>query len=184
MAAQQQGDCAFGGTFSDRVIATMPCRYNRPMAEPRWDGLLNGDPGQVERSIDDWVEGIRSRAGRLQVLRDQVEQVRVTETSANGAVIVTIDSNGSPVDVRFTERVTSVRPGDLGPLFMNALNAARGRVAGEIRTLMESQMGDDLPDTRQMIVDAYRDRFGDTSPTAARPLGRNDDDFSDDSYLS
>ncbi|WP_147455030.1 YbaB/EbfC family nucleoid-associated protein [Saccharothrix australiensis] len=168
---------------SDRLITPMGCGYNRRMAEPRWDGLLNGDPGQAERSIDDWVEGMRSRADRLQALRDEVERIRVTETSSNGAVVVTVDSTGSPVEVRFTDRAVSVRPDDLGPLFMNTLKAARARIAGEVRAATEAQVGDDLPETRRMVVDAYRDRFGDAPPPAPRTPRRDDDDFGDDSYL-
>ncbi|WP_309115097.1 YbaB/EbfC family nucleoid-associated protein [Saccharothrix sp.] len=165
------------------MITSMASGYNLHMAEPRWDGLLSGDPGQAERGIDDWVEGMRSRADRLQALRDQVERIRVTETSVNGAVVVTVDSTGSPVDVRFTDRAASVRPDDLGPLFMNTLNAARARIAGEVRAATESQVGDDLPDTRRMVVDAYRDRFGDAPPPAPRTRRLDDDDFGDDSYL-
>ena len=158
--------------------------YNARMAEPRWEGLLSGDPSQAERSVDDWVEGMRSRADRLQALRDQVERVRVTETSANGAVTVTVDSTGSPVDVRFTERAAGVRPEELGPLFMTTLNTARSRIAGEVRAATEAQVGDDLPDTRRMVVDAYRDRFGETPPPAPRARRPDQDDFSGDSYLS
>ncbi|MBW4720839.1 YbaB/EbfC family nucleoid-associated protein [Saccharothrix obliqua] len=141
------------------------------MAEPSW--------GRAERGIDDWVEAMRGRAGRLQALRDQVERVRVTATSANGAVTVTVDSTGSPVDVRFTEQAAA-RPGELGPLFMNTLNTARSRITAEVRAATEAQVGDDLPETRRMVVDAYRDRFGDEPPVPRR----HDDDFSDDSYLS
>ncbi|MFD7653243.1 YbaB/EbfC family nucleoid-associated protein [Actinosynnema sp. NPDC059797] len=164
------------------MITPAASGYNRRMAEPRWDGLLSGDPEQAERSIDNWVEGMRNRADRLQALRDQVERIRVTETSPNGAVVVTVDSTGSPVDVRFTDRAVSVRPDDLGPLFMNTLNAARARIAGEVRAATEAQVGDDLPDTRRMVVDAYRDRFGDAPPPAPRTRG-DDDDFGDESYL-
>jgi DNA-binding protein YbaB len=139
------------------------------------------EEAQIEWNIS--LEGMRSRADRLQGLRDQVERIRVTETSVNGAVVVTVDSTGSPVDVRFTDRAASVRPDDLGPLFMNTLNAARARIAGEVRAATESQVGDDLPDTRRMVVDAYRDRFGDAPPSTPRARRRDDDDFGDDSYL-
>ncbi|MFI9813553.1 hypothetical protein [Saccharothrix variisporea] len=108
----------------------------------------------------------------------------MSETSANGAVTVTVDSSGSPVDVRFTERAAAVRPEELGPLFMSTLAVARARIAGEVRAATEAQLGDDLPDTRRMVVDAYRDRFGEAPPPAPRTRRRDDDDFSGDSYLS
>lgn len=174
---------ATGGKSPDRVVSAAAHGYNSRMAEPRWDGLLSGDPGEAERGIDDWVEGMRARADRLQALREQVELVRVTETSANGAVVVTVDSTGSPVDVRFTDRAASVRPEELGPLLMSTLTAARARIAGEVRAATEAQVGDDLPDTRRMVVDSYRDRFGDAPPPTPQRRRADDDDFGDDSYL-
>lgn len=166
------------------MVGTGAAVYNPCMAEPRWEGLLSGDPGQAERSIDDWVEGMRGRADRLQALRDRVDRIRVTETSANGAVTVTVDATGGPVDVRFTDRAAAVRPEELGPLVMATLNAARARIAGEVRAATEAEVGDDLPDTRRMVVDAYRDRFGDAPPPPPRTRRRDDDDFSGDSYLA
>src|SRR5688500_16494767 len=103
------------------------------MSEPRWDGLLSGDPGQAERGIDDWVEGMRQRADKLQALRAEVERIQVTETSANGAVVVTVDSGGSPVDIRFSDRASAVRPEDLGPLVMGCLRAARARITAQVQ---------------------------------------------------
>lgn len=153
------------------------------MSEPRWDGLLSGDPGQAERSIDDWVEGMRRRADKLQALRTGVEQIQVTETSANGAVVVTVDSGGSPLDIRFTDRATAVRPEDLGPLVMGCLRAARSRITEQVRAVAEATVGGDLPDTGRMLVDSYRERFGEAAPAPPRRTTRDDDDFGDDSYL-
>ncbi|ONI92369.1 hypothetical protein ALI22I_04310 [Saccharothrix sp. ALI-22-I] len=154
------------------------------MSEPRWDGLLSGDPGQAERSIDDWVEGMRQRADKLQALRAEVERIQVTETSANGAVVVTVDSAGSPVDIRFTDRAATVRPEDLGPLVMGCLRAARARITAQVQAATEATVGADLPDTRRMVVDNYRDRFGEPAPPPPRRTRRDDDDFGDDSYLA
>lgn len=152
------------------------------MSEPRWDGLLSGDPGQAERGIDDWVEGMRQRADKLQALRAEVERIQVTETSANGAVVVTVDSGGSPVDIRFSDRASAVRPEDLGPLVMGCLRAARARITAQVQAVTEETVGGDLPDTRRMVVDSYRERFGETAPPPRRTT-RDDDDFGDDSYL-
>src|SRR5688500_6247618 len=80
------------------VARSRPGGYNKPMAEPRWDSLLSGDPAQVERGIDDWVAGVRQRADRMQQLKVQVDRIQVTETSKDGAVTVTVDANGVPTD--------------------------------------------------------------------------------------
>ncbi|WP_447006518.1 YbaB/EbfC family nucleoid-associated protein [Saccharothrix isguenensis] len=129
-----------------------------------------GDHRNVHR-----VEGMRQRADKLQALRAEVERIRVTETSAYGAVVVTVDSNGSPVDIRF-DRASAVRPEDLGLLVMACLRAARARITAHVQAVTEETVGGDLPDTRRMVVDSYRERFGEAAAPPRRTT-RDDDDF-------
>jgi DNA-binding protein YbaB len=161
------------------------------MSQPRWDALFGGDPAQIERDVDEWVEGVQQRADRMRELRTEVERIQITETSGNGAVTVTVDANGVPVDIRFTDRASSVAPAELGPLVMGCLRAAQSRIAGRVSQAAATTVGTDLPETRQMLVDSYRQRFGDAAPeapeapaTRRRPPPRNGDDFADDSYLT
>ncbi|MEU0882672.1 YbaB/EbfC family nucleoid-associated protein [Lentzea sp. NPDC005914] len=152
------------------------------MPEPQWDTLFNGDPAQVERGVDEWVEGLRQRADRLQRLKTQVDRIQVTETSPNGAVTVTVDATGKPIDVRFGDRVGSVPPRELGPLVMGCIRTAQSRIAQQVREATTAAVGDDLPETRQMVVDSYREKFGD-APPPERPRRGPDDDFGDESYV-
>ncbi|GLZ32415.1 DNA-binding protein [Lentzea sp. NBRC 105346] len=151
------------------------------MSEPRWDSLLSGDPSQVERGIDDWVEGVRQRADRMQQVRDQVDRIQITETS--GAVSVTVDANGVPTDIRFDDAASRVRPSELGPLVMGCLRRAQSRISERVREATAAAVGDDLPETRRMLVDNYRRRFGEAEPEAPRPKPRTDDDIPDESFF-
>jgi DNA-binding protein YbaB len=153
------------------------------MSELRWDALLGGDPTQVERGIDEWVAAARQRADQLRELRSEVERIKVTHTSENGAVTVTVDSNGVPSDIRFTERASSVRPDDLGPLVMKCLRAAQSRIGGRVDDAAAATVGENLQDTRRMVVDSYRQRFGDAESEPAparRPWPEHD--FGHDDY--
>jgi len=152
--------------------------------QPRWDALLGGDPEQIERSLDEWVDGVRQRADRMREIRTRVEAIQITETSSNGAVTVTIDANGLPTDIRFTERALSVQPAELGPLVMSTLRMAHGRIAEQVRDAATAVVGGDLPETREMLVDSYRTRFGESGRSAQRPRqATHDDHFGDESYL-
>ena len=151
------------------------------MSEPRWDSLLGGDPSQVERGIDDWVEGVRQRADRMQQVRDQVDRIQVTETS--GAVSVTVDANGVPTDIRFDDAASRLHPSELGPLVMGCLRRAQSRIAERVREATVAAVGDDLPETRRMLVDTYHQRFGAAQPEAPRPKPRADDDIPDESFF-
>lgn len=153
------------------------------MSEPRWDSLLSGDPAQVERGVDEWVEGLRQRADRLRELRSQVDRIEVTETSQNGAVTVTVDANGTVTDIRFSDRVVNVAPSELGPLVMGCISTARSRITERVREATNAAVGDDLPETRQMLVESYREKFGDAPPPVARRQRPDDGDFEDDSYF-
>jgi DNA-binding protein YbaB len=150
------------------------------MSEPRWDALF-GNPDGAERGIDDWVAGLRQRADRLDAVRTRVEEIRVEETSANGAVTVTVDANGVLSAIRFSERVANVRPDELSTSVMSALHTAQSRIAERVQEATEAELGDDLPDTGRMLVDSYRDRFGGGEPA---PHPRPDDDqFGEQSFL-
>lgn len=154
------------------------------MPEPRWDTLFDGDAAQVERGVDQWVEGLRQRADRMQELKSQVDRIQVTETSQNGAVTVTVDATGKPVDIRFGDRAANVPPSELGPLVMGCVRTAQSRIAQQVREATTAAVGDDLPETRRMVVDSYRDEFGDAPPPPERGRRPDDDgDFGDDSYI-
>lgn len=155
------------------------------MREPRWDDLLTGDPERIEHGLDEWVEGIRRRADRMREIRTGVDAIRITETGGNGAVTVTVDANGLPVDLRFTERVRNIAPDELGHLVMRTLRTAQARIAQQVREVATTAVGDDLPETREMLVDSYRGRFGDAAPPGQPTSSATDkDDLGDESYLS
>jgi len=154
------------------------------MPEAHRDTLFSGDPAQVERGVDQWVEGLQQRADRLERLRSQVDRIQVTETSQNGAVTVTVDATGKPLDIRFDDRAAAVRPSELGPLVMGCIRAAQSRIAQQVREATAAAVGDDLPETRQMVVDSYREKFGDAPPPRQRPPRDPDDgDFGNESYV-
>ncbi|MCE6993589.1 hypothetical protein LZG04_02025 [Saccharothrix sp. S26] len=92
------------------------------MAEPRWDGSLSGDPAQAERSIDDWVEGMRSRADRLQALRDQVGRIRVRV--GGGTVMARFDPDPDMAKAWLRLRSSRAQPLDIA-LLEHELAAAR-----------------------------------------------------------
>ncbi|MCR3753586.1 YbaB/EbfC family nucleoid-associated protein [Lentzea californiensis] len=100
---------------------------------------------RLERGVDQWVEGLQQRADRLERLRSQADRIQVPETSQNGAVTVTIDATGKPLDIRFDDRAAAVRPSELGPLVMGCIRAAQSRIAQQVREATAAAVGDDLP---------------------------------------
>jgi DNA-binding protein YbaB len=159
------------------------CGRGGSMAEPRWDALLAGDPAQVERGIDEWVESARQRAEKLDAVRAGVERIQISETSQNGAVTVTVDANGVLTDVRFDDSASRVHPSELGPLVMGCLRRAQSRIAEQVRDVTAAAVGDDLPETRKMLFENYRGRFGEAEPQGPPTRPRTDDDIADESFF-
>ncbi len=48
--------------------------------------IFGGDAGAMNRTVDRWVADAKAKAARYQDMRAGMEQVSVTETSADGLV--------------------------------------------------------------------------------------------------
>lgn len=58
----------------------------------------------AEEMIDDWERNATEKAARFQHMAEQVEQVSITESVANGAVTVTVGHNGLPTNLKAQSR--------------------------------------------------------------------------------
>ena len=58
--------------------------------------MFGTEPDQAEQQISQWAQGFADKAERFGTMRAQMKQIQVTESSADGAVRVTIDSSGAP----------------------------------------------------------------------------------------
>ncbi|WP_394613702.1 YbaB/EbfC family nucleoid-associated protein [Lentzea sp. JNUCC 0626] len=131
--------------------------------------LFGGDPADVERGLDEWVAGFEQNAARYQELQREVDEVRISESSPNGAVTVTIDASGVLVDAKFTERVINTSPDELGRQLLIAVNQAKAKIAGRVRAVAGQVVGDEAG---SRITGYYEQKFGaaaEQSPRASRP---------------
>ena len=60
--------------------------------------MFDTDPDQMELRLSQWAQGFADQADRFHRMRAQVEQIRVTDSSPDGAVRVTVDSSGALTD--------------------------------------------------------------------------------------
>ena len=134
--------------------------------------LFGGDPAEVERGLDEWVAGFEQKAARYQELQHEVDDVRISATSPNGAVTVTVDASGVLVDAKFTERIINTSPDELGRQLLLAVNPAKAQIAGRVREVAGQVVGDEAG---SRITGYYEQKFG-AAPEQQPPPRRADDD--------
>lgn len=147
--------------------------------------LFGGDPADIERRLDQWVAGFERNAERYQELQRRVDDVRLTATSPSGVVTVTVDATGALTDARFTDRVASISPDELGRQLMTAVNRAKAQIVERVREVAEDTLGPEGRTSADRIVDHVSERFaglgepdqGARPSELRRSAPASDDDF-------
>jgi len=80
-----------------------------------------------ERVIADWERDASEKAARFKEMAEQVEQVTITESVAGGAIRVTVDHNGLPMDIAMTDGVRGMEPAEIASNVMAAIRKAQSR---------------------------------------------------------
>lgn len=143
--------------------------------------MFGSDPDQVERQLSQWAQGFADKAERFGAMRAQVEQIQVTESSADGAVRVTIDSSGAPIDLALTDKIGGRPPSEVAAQVMACLRRAQQQLAGRVQQAMAVTVGDE-EQVIEHVVAGYRHRFGEDPQDRPRPdpgflgLGAIEDD--------
>lgn len=144
------------------------------------------DPlANVQRLVDEWERDAEQKAARYDSMRQEVEQISITESAAGGAVSVTVGHNGIPNDVTMTDGVSRMRPEEIAAAVLEAMKRAQGRYPAELARIMADTVGDDTA-SRYILAEAERNfpPASDSDPPEDRPRRRGDDgDFSGETFL-
>jgi DNA-binding protein YbaB len=165
------------------------------------------------RMVDEWERNATEKAAAFQRMAEQVEQVSITESVANGAIRVTVGHNGLPVDIRMTDGVRSMEPDEIASNVMSAIRRAQSRYPERLAEILAETVGEEDPASRHILAKAEesfpaveeeepdpriaeeRMRIGDVEddepppprpaqpPRSAQPRDRGDDDFGDDTIF-
>ncbi|MCI2420545.1 hypothetical protein MOQ72_24140 [Saccharopolyspora sp. K220] len=127
---------------------------------------FGGDPEQAERAVQKWSEGLREKAAQFTAMRQQIDAIRVTESSRS--VAVTVNSEGVPIDVRFGEQSRSMTGAELSREFMAVLHRAQSKIADQVAEATRSTVGEQS--STGAVIDAYRKRFPQPPGPAANRL--------------
>lgn len=103
------------------------------------------------RIIDNWAT---EKAAKFKLMAEQVEQVSITESVANGAVIVTVGHNGLPTNIVMTDGVRSMEPHQIAAHVMAAIRKAQSRYPERLAEILADTVGEDDPASRHILAKA------------------------------
>ncbi|GGP88003.1 YbaB/EbfC family nucleoid-associated protein [Saccharothrix coeruleofusca] len=140
----------------------------------------------IERMVDDWERNAAEKAARYRAMSSEVQQVSVTGSAADGAVVVTVGANGIPTGVTMTAKVRQMEPERIAAAVMEAMRQAQSRYPERLAEIMSHTVGEDST-TRHLLAEARANFPGPESApgTDPRPRRAPDDpeDFSNNSFM-
>lgn len=71
------------------------------MTRPNELGDLIRDPDEAERKLDQWAQGLEDKAQRYAAAQERTEQLRLSASSSDGAVKVTVGADGGVTGLEF-----------------------------------------------------------------------------------
>jgi DNA-binding protein YbaB len=114
------------------------------------DELL--DPDASQAYLRGWQERIARNAANARDAADRIAAVRATAGDGNGLTEVTVDSTGTLLDIRFTDRIHRVPPDAVARAVLAASTAARRTAAEQSRAVVTETLGPDSPAARAITA--------------------------------
>jgi DNA-binding protein YbaB len=139
------------------------------MTGPNGLGDLMRDPDETIRRMDDWAAGFAAKAERYQAAQEQTERLRLTATSSDGAVSVTVGADGTVTDLTFSNKVKSFPLEELSRQILTTMRRAQSGIAERVAGVMAEQLGDEDRETRGALLDTLRGRFPDPDEPDEQP---------------
>ncbi|WP_158890974.1 YbaB/EbfC family nucleoid-associated protein [Amycolatopsis anabasis] len=124
-------------------------------------GDLMRDPDQAEARIDAWAQQFADKAQRYQAVQQRTAEIRLTSTSPDGAVRVTVRSDGSVTDLSFGDRARTIPLEELSGKILDTMRRAQAGIADQVAEVLAEQLGDEDQQTRSLMLGELRSRFPD-----------------------
>lgn len=137
-----------------------------------------GGAQQAEQQVRAWATGVAAKAQRYAQMQQRVAEITETDTSADGAVRVTVAASGVPTDLQLSPRAGEREPDRLAAEILASMRRAQGRLPARVAEVMAATVGDDEQTVRS-VVTSYQQRFP-PPPPPRRPQQPARDDEDDD----
>lgn len=122
--------------------------------------MVSADPTKAADELDKWATGLERKARAYTELQQRMGATSATESTSDGAIRVTVDSNGVPTDIAFSERARDLEPSRLSSEVMACMRRAQARMRAQVEDLVLATVPVDDEPARNIIAQ-YQQRFPD-----------------------
>jgi DNA-binding protein YbaB len=117
------------------------------------------DPEAVKERVEQWAQGFAAKAERYQAAQAATEQVRLSASSSDGSVQVTVRADGTVTDLQFTEKIRAMPLPEISAQILATMRKAQSGIADRVGEVVAAQLGDEDQQTRAVMLGELRDRF-------------------------
>lgn len=117
---------------------------------------LGGDIGATERMVQQWQERAAEKAEKLARMQQEIEQLSVTEVSRDGAVEITVKSNGIVQNVQLAESAANRPMAKLSAEIMRTIQAAQAKLPELMQQAVADTIGLEDSAAQHVLSEARR----------------------------
>lgn len=128
----------------------------------------------TQDSLARWVAAGKAKAAQFQQMRAGVQQIAVTESSADGVVTVTVDAGGNVTDLRITDGASGWAGAKISAAVLTTMRRAQARLADRVVEVMAGTVGDE-PSALKAVLTNYHSKFPEPPPAEPQRTARNTD---------
>jgi DNA-binding protein YbaB len=133
-------------------------------------GGFGGSAQQAEQQVRAWAAGAAAKAQRYEQMQQQVAEITETDTSADGAVRVTVAASGVLTDLQLSGRAREREPDRLAAEILAGMRRAQGKLSARVAEVMAATVGED-EETVRSVVRSYQQRFPEQTEQGGRGSG-------------
>jgi DNA-binding protein YbaB len=112
----------------------------------------------AERWVDDWQAHIVEKATQARELTSRVMGLRGTAESRDGAVRVTVETTGVPMEITLGDAVAGWKPERIAAEIMKTMRQAQQRLTEAVEDAAQATIGAES-ETGRAVLNSYYARF-------------------------
>lgn len=132
------------------------------------------DPDGARERLAAWKGRIDKLAADTKSMSEQLQGLRITAHDPAGMAEVTIDSTGTMVNLKLTDRIGKATPETVAATIMSTLGTARRQLAERSKEILADTVGTESAAGRA-IVESVSRNLGTAEPEPVRKPDADDD---------
>jgi DNA-binding protein YbaB len=129
------------------------------------------DVDSAERWVDDWQAQVLEKAAQARELTARVSGLRASAESRDGAVRVTVESTGVPVEITLGDAVAGWKPERIASEVMAVMRQAQQRLTKAVAEAADATVGAES-ETGRAVLNSYYTRFPEEPAQSTDDRGR------------